>query len=221
MSYLPFSSYCAGYLAAKAGLRPEQKDILAYVIELIILNIANILFTLLLAFVLGVFTGTVVCLITIAIFRQVAGGAHSDSAWRCALISIIIFPLLALFAAFLSLHNTSFYNNVISFLAICVGFLSVFLKAPVDSPKAPIISPLRRKRLKILSVLAAAILAAIIFYLHLSSWVRAAEIQLCLSLSILWISFILSKPGHIFFSCVDSIKFLKKDLCKKIMPGEN
>ncbi|HAG09862.1 MAG TPA: accessory regulator AgrB [Desulfotomaculum sp.] len=220
MSYLPFSRYCAGYLAAKAELQPEQEDILAYVIELIVLNAANILFALLLGFLLGVFKGTAACLITIAIFRQVAGGAHSDSAWRCALISIIIFPLLALFAAFLSLHNTSFYNNLICFLAIGTGFLSVLLKAPVDSPNAPIISPLRRKRLKILSVFIMAILAAIIFYLHLSSWVKAAEIQLCLSLSILWVSFILSKPGHFFFSCVDSINFFKKDLCGKTMPGE-
>jgi len=220
MSYLPFSRHCACYLAAKAGLRPEQQDILAYVIELIALNTANILFALLLGFSLGVFRGTVVCLITIAIFRQVAGGAHSNSVWRCALVSIIIFPLLAFFAAFLSLHNTPFYNNVISFLALSAGFLSVILKAPVDSPNAPIISPLRRKKLKILSVLAAVIFAAIVLYLHLSSWVRAAEIQLCVSLSILWVSFILSKPGHIFFSCVDSIKIFKKDLCEKTMPGE-
>ena len=220
MSYLPFSRYCAGYLAAKAELQPEQEDILAYVIELIVLNAANILFALLLGFLLGVFKGTAACLITIAIFRQVAGGAHSDSAWRCALISIIIFPLLALFAAFLSLHNNPFYNNIICFLAIGAGFLSAFLKAPVDSPSAPIISPLRRRRLKILSVFTVAVLAAIIFYLHLSSWVNADEIQLCLSLSILWVSFILSKPGHIFFSCVDGIKIFKKDLCDKTMPGE-
>jgi len=204
MSYLPFSSYCAGYLAAKAGLRTEQKDILAYVIELIVLNAANILLTLLLGYLLGVLPGTAACLITVATFRQVAGGAHSNSAWRCALISIIVFPLLALFAVFLSLHNTSFFNNAISVMAVSAGLLSVFLKAPVDTANAPIISPLRRKRLKYFSVLVTMILAAVIFCLHLSSWVKAAEIQLCLSLSVLWVSFILSKPGHIFFSCVDT-----------------
>lgn len=220
MSYLPFSRYCAGYLAAKAGLQSEQKDILSYVIELIILNGANIFFTLLFGFLLGVFPGTVACLITIATFRQVAGGAHSDSAWRCALVSIIIFPLLAFFASFLSLHNTSFNNNAISVLAVSAGFLTVILKAPVDTPDAPIISPLRRKRLKILSILAVVILAVIIFYLHFAALERASEIQLCLALSILWVSFILSKPGHIFFSCVDGINFLKKDLSEKTMPGE-
>lgn len=210
MSYLPFSSYWAGYLASKAGLRSEQKEILAYVIELIILNGANIFFTLLFGYLLGVFPGTVTCLITVATFRQAAGGAHSNSAWRCALVSIIIFPLLALLAAFLSLHNASFCNNAISVVAVSAGLLSVFLKAPVDTANAPIISQLRRKKLKILSIIAVIIFTAIIFYLHLSSLVRAAEIQLCLALSILWVSFILNKPGHIFFSYVNSIAFRRK-----------
>jgi len=206
MSYLFFSRRTAGYLAAKTGLDQEKEVVLAYVIEVLILNFGNLLLTLLLGMFLGVLPGTAACIAAAASFRHTAGGAHSKSPWRCAAVTIVVFPAMALLASHLSGFN-SIYTDILSSVAIVAGLISVIILAPVDTPSAPIISPARRKRLKVLSILAFTLITMAIFFFRHSSWVYAKEIQLCLVLILLWVSSNLGKPGHRFMSFVDGIKF--------------
>lgn len=209
MSHLSFSRRWAGYLSAKAGLPAEKEVILAYVIEVLIINIVNVLLTLLLGLLLGVLPGTVACLVAVALFRSFAGGAHSSSPWRCGAVTVLVFPLMALLAALLSQLKQP-YVDLLAALAVLTGLVLVILKAPVDSPSAPIISPLRRRKLKYLSILAIVFVAAAIIFLRQSAWVYAPEIQLCLIFSILWVSLILSKWGHRLMALIDGINLLVK-----------
>ena len=95
--------------------------------------------------------------------------------------------------------------DILSVGAIVTGLLAVFILAPVDTPEAPIISPVRRRRLKIISVLLMVLFCGLIVAVHMSGWHFAVEIQGCLSLGILWVSFILSKAGHRLMMLIDSI----------------
>lgn len=209
MSYLAFSRRWAGYLSAIAGLPAEKENILAYVIEVLAINIANALFTLLLGLLLGVLPGTIACLVVVALFRQTAGGAHSNSPWRCAVVTILVFPLLALFAAFLSSLKQP-YTDILTAAAIVTGFVSVILKAPVDSPSAPIISDARRRKLKSLSIIIMLVIAAAVLFLRTSDLPYASGLRFCLILSVLWISFILSNSGHRLMVFIDNINLFKK-----------
>ncbi|MEW5953684.1 MAG: accessory gene regulator B family protein [Bacillota bacterium] len=204
MSYLSFSKRWAGYLATKTGLASEKEQILTYVIEVLFLNLANVILTLLLGLMLGVLPGTAACLLTVAIFRHTAGGAHSSSPLRCAMVTVMVFPCLALLASALA-QVGQFYSDLLSGLAVFIGLMAIVLLAPVDSPAAPIISPLRRRRLKFLSILAIILVAALIAALRYSSLDYTAEIQLCLALSLLWVGFILSRPGHLLMMFIDTI----------------
>lgn len=209
MSYLSFSRRWAGFLATKTKLDSEKELVLAYVIEVLFLNLGNLTLTLLLGFLLGVLPGTAACLLTVAIFRHTAGGAHSSSPLRCAMVTIIVFPCLALLALAFS-QVDQLYSDLLSGLAVLVGLVAIILLAPVDSPAAPIISPVRRRKLKFLSILAIILVAAVIMVLRYSTLDYALEIQLCIALSLLWVSFILSRAGHLLMMFIDTINIPKR-----------
>lgn len=202
---MAFSRHWAKLLSVRHELSEENEAVLAYAIEMLIINLGNVLLTLILGWKLGVFYGTAACLCTVAAFRHTAGGAHSRSPLRCAAITVMVFPLIAFLAGRLAMTNI-FAIDIVSIIAIFAGFLIVGLLAPVDTPEAPIISPLRRRRLKIMSVLLMVLFSFLILILWKSTWCYAVQIRGCLCLSILWVSFILSKPGHRFMQFVDSIK---------------
>jgi accessory gene regulator B len=202
MSYLGFCEKWAKGLAEINNLNQEEQNVLAFVIEVLFLNILNAVLTLTIGWVLGVFGNTAVCLLTIAAFRHNAGGGHSNSPWRCALVTMVVFPSLALAARFLSLYPY-LYLDLLSFAAFTIGFTFISIYAPVDNPKAPIISAKRRKKLKILAFSVLAAIAMIVLSLRFSSWVYAAEIRMCLVLSLLWISFNLTPLGHHLWRFID------------------
>lgn len=209
MSYLFLSRRAAGYLAEKSGLDQEKEIILAYIIEVLVLNVGNLLLTLLLGWFLGVLSGVTACIAVAVLFRHTAGGAHSNSPWRCAAVTIAVFPALALLASYLSgLERT--YADILSFAAILTGLVSVVALAPVDTPSAPIISSARRKKLKVFSILVLILITIAILFFRQGSWVNAKEIQLGLVLSLLWTSLNLTRAGHRFMSFVDGIKIQKR-----------
>lgn len=209
MSYLLFSRRAAGYLAAKSGLEQEKEIILAYIIEVLVLNVGNLMLTFLLGWFLGVLPGVTACIAVAVLFRHTAGGAHSNSPWRCAAVTITVFPALALLASYLS-GLERIFSDIVSFAAILTGLVSVVALAPVDTPSAPVISPARRKRLKVLSVFALIMITIAILFSRQGSWVYAREIQLGLVLSLLWTSFNLSRPGHRLMSFIDGLKIQKR-----------
>ena len=204
MSYLGFSRKWANSLATAHQLDEEKQAELAYAIEVLAITFLDAALTLIVGWVLGVFWNTVACLATIAAFRHNAGGGHSESPWRCALITMMVFPLLALAASYVSGWDP-LYLNLISLLSITVGFTLLLMYAPVDSPKSPIISPIRRKRLKHLALTIMGVLSMVIIGLNFTYWDRASEIRMCLALSILWVSFNLTPLGHRLWCFIDGL----------------
>lgn len=209
MSYLAFSKSLAGFLTERAGYNHEKEVILTYIIELLVLNLGNVLLTLLAAKIFGVFPGTLACLITAVLFRHTAGGAHSSSPWRCAAVTITVYPAMAMLAVYLTRLGAGFID-VLSAAALLTGLLTIAALAPVDSPAAPIISPYRRKKLKILSLAVFMLTAAAIIFFRQSETVYASQIRVCLILTVLWVSFMLSNPGHRLMCLIDNIKFNKE-----------
>lgn len=61
MSYLPFSKKIARSLASTNNLTAEKEEVITYALELLILNLLNLVVTLLVGFVLGVLPETLVC----------------------------------------------------------------------------------------------------------------------------------------------------------------
>ncbi len=178
---------------------------MTYVIEVLTLTLLGIVVTLLLGLLLGVLPGTATGLLVAFLFRHSAGGAHSNSPWRCGIITAVVYPLIALLAVRLSMLKEP-YPDMLTAAAVLLGLAAVIILAPVDSPAAPIISPLRRKKLKRISVVIMLMLVVFLVVLRQSQWDYAGQIQICVALNIIWLSFMLSKQGHKFISLLDNIK---------------
>lgn len=206
MSYLTFSKRWAGYLSQKTGRPAEQEAVLAFAIEVLTLNLLNIISTLLLGALLSVLAGTIACLITALLFRHSAGGAHSNSPIRCAAVTIAIFPLLALLGAYFSRLGQG-YVDILSAMAFGVGMIAMILLAPVDSSAAPIISPLRRRKLKNLSIIFMILVTAVTLWFRGNQWHYAETVRACVNLTLLWTSFMLTGWGHNLMSFIDNISF--------------
>lgn len=209
MSYLSFSRRWAGYLSRKTGLPAEQESVLAYVIEVLTLNLLNVVFALVLGALLGVLPGTAVCLVTTALFRHSAGGAHANSPLRCAAVTIVVFPLLALLGSFFS-HLGQGFVDILSAGAFLAALAALILLAPVDSPAAPIISPLRRRKLKNISITFLVLVTVAALWFRGSQWQYAGTVQSCITLTLLWVSFMLTGWGHKLMSIIDNRSFKKQ-----------
>ncbi len=209
MSYLAFSRRCAGYLGRKTNLPEEKEIILAYVIEVLALNAANIALTLLLGAVLGVFPGTLACLVTVVLFRHSAGGAHSESPWRCAAITVVIIPGLALLALYIVRLGQPFID-IFTLASLLTGLLVIIRFAPVDNSAAPIISMRRRRKLKYIAITTLVLLAVVVFLLRELAGVTTNDIRVCISLGVLWVGFMLGGWGHGLMSLIDSIKIFNQ-----------
>jgi accessory gene regulator B len=200
---LNFSKKISGYLAVNAGLHQEKESVLAYAIEVMASNIVNIVLTITAGWLFGVLPGTVSCLMTVFFFRHTAGGAHCSSPWRCIVITVSVFPLLAILAAYLS--ESQRYADIIIFLSLVTGLIAIIRLAPVENKAAPILSETRRKRLKTASILVLFLLTAIVFLVRRSPYVHAKEVQLCIALSVCWVCLMLTSFGHRLLSYVDGL----------------
>ena len=204
MSYLRFSTKWAADLAETHHLDEEKQTILTYAIEILTLNFANAMIILILGWAIGVFWGTAACILTIAAFRHNAGGGHSESPWRCALVTIIVIPLLALAAGYISTLPV-FFTDLLSLVSILIGFAFILIYAPVDNPKAPIVSPIWRKKLKKLALFIMLVIAIMIIGLAFSGWENTPVIRMSLVLSVSWVSFNLTPLGHRLWIFIDRI----------------
>jgi len=84
MNYLFFSTKIANFLVKRTNISSDKEEVLAYAVEVLGLNLLNFGMSLLVGYIFGVIPGTLLCLFTVFAIRVFAGGAHSDSAWRCA-----------------------------------------------------------------------------------------------------------------------------------------
>lgn len=208
MSYLPFSKKIARSLASTNNLTAEKEEVITYALELLILNLLNLVVTLLVGFVLGVLPETLVCVFTVMVFRQLAGGAHSNSPWRCLLVTASVLPLLAL-AAHMLADKSQVFINILSLIIIVVAFFVINKFAPADTPEAPCVSPQRRKKMKKLSLFALAIFSFFIVVLSFPFFDLVANVKLSIVFALAWISFILTPYGYLIMSYLDMINIKK------------
>lgn len=204
MRFFEFSRIWAAHLAQLNNLDEDRQAEMAYAIQIIVITVIDAILTLAWGAILGVLYGTAFCLFTVAAFRHNAGGGHSQSPYRCALITMIVFPLLALTAHYIILNHFQ-YSYVLTATSIILGFTSILRYAPASNTKAPPLSSNRRNKLKIYALIIMFFLSLFILGLNQSSWDMAAEMGLCITLSILWVSFNLTKPANRLWQLIDNL----------------
>lgn len=207
-NYLPYSTKLAKTIVKNANLPEEKEEIIAYSIEVFSLNLLNISLTVIIGYLLGVLQGALICLIVLSAVRLFAGGAHSASPWICTSITALLFPLMAFIASKLSVILSTLSIDIILIGSLVITYTALFTLAPVDNEAAPIISPDRRRKLKNTSIKIFTLFVVLAVIARFSQY-NASEALLCLSITSLWISFILTPIGHNFFNGIDRMWKIK------------
>ena len=135
---------------------------LKYGIEVIYLTITKTIVIVLLALLLGVFKELLFILLFYSILRATGFGVHAQKAWHCWLSSIVIFlgvPILLSYAQALP--------TPILIILSSLFLLLIFIFAPADTEKRPIVSRKRRMIYKTMCSLTALTYSIIIVFILL------------------------------------------------------
>ena len=125
----------------------EQLEIIRYGLEGLYLTITKALVIFSIAIMLGIFKEVIFLLITYNIIRSQAFGIHASKSSYCLISSIIIFIGGALICKYIVLP---FWIMV---LCSIICNICLFLYAPADTYKRPIVNLKKRKRFKTISSL--------------------------------------------------------------------
>ena len=132
-------------------------------------------------------------MLTVALLRSFAGGAHCNSPARCTIVTAFTFSLIGLAADRLEAWQP--LNLRLYILSTTLVTLSaVLLKAPVDSPAKPILTQQHRRFLRRLSLLTVTALA--VLQLIFQANAVSDEIIIATGLGMLWEALMLTGPGH-------------------------
>lgn len=110
-------------------------------------------------FSLSLFSRFLVIVFFLCPIRVFAGGFHNKTYWGCFFFSL--FQLLTIFAID-KVYNMTLVVRIILLVGSC--FL-IFVLSPVDNINKPIISQIRRKKMKYISTILAIVLSLVIFIL--------------------------------------------------------
>jgi len=126
-------------------------------IETILTNVTKGIIVYGIAIILGLFLQTLILHVAYMVVRRYSYGLHANSSTVCSVISVILFigtPILCQYIPFTSL------------IVIGCGLLFItllYLYAPADTDKSPIIGAERRRSLRIKSIVACSVITGVAF----------------------------------------------------------
>ena len=133
-------------ISKKKKYSNDDIEIIKYGLEALYLTITKTIIIFSLAYFLGIVKEVIMLLLTYNIIRAQAFGLHASKSIYCLISSIISFIGGAYLCKYLTLPNWIIIVTSI----ICVILL--FLYAPADTHKRPLINTKKRKKFKFLSV---------------------------------------------------------------------
>ena len=125
----------------------EQMEIITYGLEAIYLTVTKMIVIFSLAYFLGIIKEVLTLLIAYNIIRSQAFGLHATKSSYCLFFSLIVFVGGAIFCKIVIIPK------IIMIIGALICDICLFIYAPADTYKRPLINAKKRKRFKILSTL--------------------------------------------------------------------
>lgn len=201
-----WSYKCANYLTKQLNESHEQKRIYYYGFQILIGAIVKAIIFLAISYITGLLIPVIATLLFFGFIRTVAGGYHMDKFDKCLITSLILFIGAGFITKYvgpqLSLLSLSVLTGVIFLLALFV----LIKYAPSDTPYKPIVNPVKRKRLKIISIINLCIWVVVnsfLIYYEQRMFAMAGVVGVLLAL------FIVSPAGYAFFDAISGKRSVK------------
>ncbi len=200
MRFIKKWSYkCAKKFASELKESHQKKSIYYYGFQIAFGAVVKGVLLVTISMLLKVLIPTLVCTLAFVLLRLSAGGCHMDTFGKCIIVSLVQFVAGGMIVKYTyTCCSTEFLIGVtaISFL---LGLYAIIRYAPKDSPNKPITTPIRRKKLKRLSLVYLIIWFAIAITLTLLNK-NIYAIASCMG--ILLEVFTLSPTGHKLYNWI-------------------
>jgi accessory gene regulator B len=128
-------------------LSPHRQNIVCYGLNVLLSNLLGIAVTLVIAYVLGIFSPTAAVVLTLLFLRTSAGGAHCSSSLNCSIFGYVFIPLLGYWAFWLSSVGAPIIHAIYLISCGLLALVGIALKAPYFTQSKPR-AEARRKILK-------------------------------------------------------------------------
>ena len=145
---------------SKDSYSKEELEKIRYGFEVIYIFITKGIIVFLIAYFLGILKYTLAFLGIYSLLRAFACGLHASKGWICTISSILIFIIIPYLCKILVIDLS------IRITLMILSTILIFIYAPADTKKRPIINKKKRLRLKITSTLISIIYIIISFYIE-------------------------------------------------------
>lgn len=147
-------------LSSKYNYDSLTKDKILYGLEIIYIFITKLSVILISALIFGLFKEMLIFTLLLNGLRTFAYGVHAKKSWHCYISSLVVFILMPYI--FINININLIQKIIISILSL----ISMYVYAPADTEKRPLINPKKRKKFKILSIIICIILTILIIYFN-------------------------------------------------------
>ena len=196
MSIHTWSITLSELIGTELNLDEAKKSVVSYGLEVIIGALIKIIVFVLVPLILGILKPFIIAYITAGILKLSSGGYHCSAYYRCLITTLLIYITIAELAVHLP-QDIPVY--VITMASLIIALVVFTLVAPVDVPEKPIISPKRRKALKVASIASVVILILILLIIQ-----PVQSIMFAICFSVLFHVFTLTKSGQGFLGWLDN-----------------
>ena len=167
-------------LSSKYNYDSLTKDKILYGLEIIYIFITKLSVILISALILGLFKEMLIFTLLLNGLRTFAYGVHAKKSWHCYISSLVVFILMPYI--FINININLIQKIIISILSL----ISMYVYAPADTEKRPIVNMNQRKKLKLYSFLVCTI------YIILSFIIKNEMIINLILLSMITESFVIN-----------------------------
>lgn len=191
------------YMSDTLNLDSDNREIVAYSLELIFHSAATVLLVLLMAWLIGSVKEAVILLIVMFLFKNLTGGAHCSSAARCTILSILLIPSFARLSLIAGKHFAFDALSFLTILCILFSFAMVYKLAP--SASLPIVSARHRQNRRNLTFLLLGLIMIMQITLLTLIPAKTASFVVAIDISIFWQTFMLTKQGDALVNLFDKL----------------
>ena len=124
----------------------EKLEIIAYGLEALYITITKTVVIFGVAIILGILKETLLIMLSYNIIRTTAFGMHAKKSWHCYVISGTLFIGMALLCKYIDIN---FYIKLFIYV---LSVVTIFLYAPADTYKRPLLNAKKRKIYKIITM---------------------------------------------------------------------
>lgn len=165
-------------IGENAGISTENCEKASYGFLALFYTIIGILFVVIIASLVNVLFTAILTMTAFVLLRNFSGGFHSQSPIICITVSAVIFPLAGKASYFIisSVNQTTEIISIATFIYM-IAIITIYFRAPLDTPNKPITSIQQKNKLRKLSFITVTIIYGIALISSISNPLITISLQ--------------------------------------------